>query len=71
MLIENFDATGAALQVGYESVPQFTREYRRLFGQPPLRDVKQRRGVMSVPVHAASKTTDPRLRATGAVEYSG
>jgi AraC-like DNA-binding protein len=25
--------------VGYESVPQFTREYGRLFGQPPARDV--------------------------------
>jgi hypothetical protein len=26
--------------VGYESVPQFTREYSRLFGQPPVRDTQ-------------------------------
>ncbi len=31
-------ASGAAFAVGYESVPQFTREYARLFGAPPRRD---------------------------------
>jgi len=40
MLIEGLDATAAALEVGYESLTQFTREYKRLFGQPPMRDVK-------------------------------
>ncbi|MBU8546999.1 MULTISPECIES: AraC family transcriptional regulator [Roseomonadaceae] len=30
----------AAFAVGYESVPQFTREYGRLFGQPPGRDIR-------------------------------
>lgn len=30
----------AAFNVGFESVSQFSREYRRLFGLPPLRDVK-------------------------------
>lgn len=39
MLAENLDAGVAALQVGYESVTQFNREYRRLFGAPPRRDV--------------------------------
>jgi len=39
MLTENLDAGVAALQVGYESVTQFNREYRRLFGAPPKRDV--------------------------------
>lgn len=34
------DATSAALAVGYESPSQFSREYRRLFGLPPLQDVK-------------------------------
>jgi AraC-like DNA-binding protein len=34
------DATAAALEVGYESPSQFNREYRRLFGLPPLKDVK-------------------------------
>jgi AraC-like DNA-binding protein len=34
------DATSAAFEVGYESVSQFNREYSRLFGQPPMRDIK-------------------------------
>lgn len=40
MLNENKDATSAAFQVGYESPSQFSREYRRLFGQPPKRDIR-------------------------------
>lgn len=31
----------AAHAVGYESVPQFTREYGRLFGMPPARDMRE------------------------------
>ena len=40
MLTEGLDATSAAYEVGYESVSQFSREYSRFFGQPPMRDVK-------------------------------
>ena len=43
MLAEGLDAASAAFEVGYESASQFTREYRRFFGQPPMRDVKSRR----------------------------
>jgi AraC-like DNA-binding protein len=39
MLTERLDATAAAFQVGYESPSQFSREYSRLFGAPPLRDI--------------------------------
>jgi AraC-like DNA-binding protein len=39
MLAERLDAANAAFQVGYESPSQFSREYNRLFGAPPLRDV--------------------------------
>ena len=39
--MERLDATSAAFQVGYESPSQFSREYRRQFGTPPLRDVKK------------------------------
>lgn len=39
MLNERLDAAGAAFKVGYESPSQFSREYRRLFGEPPKRDV--------------------------------
>ena len=40
MLVEDLDAGMAALRVGYESASQFSREYARLFGQPPMRDIK-------------------------------
>ena len=39
MLSEGLDAAAAAFRVGYESASQFGREYRRLFGAPPRRDV--------------------------------
>jgi AraC-like DNA-binding protein len=39
MLIEHLDAATAAFQVGYESPSQFSREYNRLFGQPPMKDI--------------------------------
>ncbi len=39
MLTENQDAAAAAFQVGYESPSQFSREYSRLFGDSPLRDI--------------------------------
>ncbi|MVW71098.1 AraC family transcriptional regulator [Bordetella sp. 15P40C-2] len=36
-------ASRAAFAVGYESVPQFTRDYARFFGTPPARDVRAAR----------------------------
>lgn len=44
LLTEAVDAGTAAFQVGYESVTQFSREYRRLFGNPPMRDIALLRG---------------------------
>jgi len=41
MLSENKDATSTAYLVGYESPSQFSREYVRLFGSPPQRDVNE------------------------------
>ncbi len=43
MLSNGTDATHAAYEVGYESVSQFSREYSRFFGQPPMRDVRSLR----------------------------
>jgi AraC-like DNA-binding protein len=43
MLVDDLDAGMAALRVGYESQSQFSREYARQFGQPPMRDIKQLR----------------------------
>lgn len=40
MTVEGMSASSAAFAVGYESVPQFTREYRRIFGLPPVKDAK-------------------------------
>ena len=40
MLTNDLDAASAAFEVGYESASQFNREYRRFFGQPPIRDIK-------------------------------
>jgi AraC-like DNA-binding protein len=40
MLNNGLDAASAAFEVGYESATQFSREYSRFFGQPPIRDVR-------------------------------
>lgn len=45
MIADRIDAGSAAFRVGYESVTQFNREYRRLFGVPPKMDV---RAILSV-----------------------
>lgn len=39
MLFEHRDATAVAFAVGYESASQFSREYARMFGLPPIRDM--------------------------------
>ena len=38
MLAEGRTASSAAYEVGYESVSQFTREYGRMFGLPPMKE---------------------------------
>lgn len=43
MLSDGTPSSNAAYAVGYESVPQFTREYRRLFGLPPVREIEEAR----------------------------
>ncbi|GAB6261893.1 AraC family transcriptional regulator [Photobacterium sp. 53610] len=40
MLTENLDAMATTFRVGYESPSQFSREYSRLFGAPPSKDIK-------------------------------
>jgi AraC-like DNA-binding protein len=48
MLTEELDAASAAFEVGYESPSQFNREYKRFFGNPPLRDVQALRARLRV-----------------------
>jgi AraC-like DNA-binding protein len=47
MLADAVNATGAAYLVGYESPSQFSREYARMFGAPPRRDVEGMRATVS------------------------
>ncbi len=44
MLADKVEAATAAYRVGYESPSQFSREYSRLFGAPPMRDIAVLRG---------------------------
>jgi transcriptional regulator GlxA family with amidase domain len=40
LLSEHADAASTAYRVGYQSVSQFSREYARMFGAPPIRDIE-------------------------------
>lgn len=43
MLSENLDAAEAGYRVGYDDPSQFSREYKRHFGEPPIRDIERLR----------------------------
>jgi AraC-like DNA-binding protein len=50
LMTEGVDAATAGHRVGYESASQFSREYSRLFGAPPARDLRRlREGLPGVP----------------------
>jgi AraC-like DNA-binding protein len=53
MLMDGMDASSAAYEVGYESISQFSREYSRFFGQPPMRDIRALRDGKVVAIEAA------------------
>jgi AraC-like DNA-binding protein len=44
MLGKGLDATSAAYRVGYHDASHFNREYKSLFGLPPMRDMERLRG---------------------------
>ena len=48
MVSEDLDATRAGFRVGYDDTSQFSREYKRLFGAPPMRDVERLRGTGTI-----------------------
>jgi AraC-like DNA-binding protein len=56
MLNDGRDAASAAFEVGYESPSQFSREYARLFGAPPKRDVVSLR-TKAAPAHRSLRAT--------------
>jgi AraC-like DNA-binding protein len=43
MLNENLDAAQAGYRVGYDDAAHFNREYKRYFGEPPMRDIERLR----------------------------
>ena len=50
---EDLDASSAGYRVGYNDASHFTREYKRLFGEPPMRNVERLRGVTGVTMESA------------------
>jgi AraC-like DNA-binding protein len=78
MLAEALDAAEASFRVGYESPSQFSREYRRLFGEPPRRDIELLRGraTAGTPLPAGvsarkspTRRPDPGLHLGALAEY--
>lgn len=63
MTIDLVPASSAAYAVGYESVPQFTREYGRMFGLSPMRDVRAAR--VRAPNTPSNRTLSSRGLTTG------
>lgn len=56
MLSESLDAASAGHRVGYDDASQFSREYKRLFGQPPVRDVERLREAARGQAGAGART---------------
>ncbi|HAI30490.1 MULTISPECIES: AraC family transcriptional regulator [unclassified Thalassospira] len=59
MLAEMKDAASAAYAVGYESTSQFSREYARMFGAPPMRDIT---AILGQPANTVSQGSIPGSR---------
>jgi AraC-like DNA-binding protein len=54
MALQGANAETAAFEVGYESASQFSREYARMFGEPPRRDLKRMKSAGGDTLHAAT-----------------
>lgn len=48
LIAESLEAADASYQVGYESPSQFSREYARMFGLPPISDIKRLKDTVGV-----------------------
>lgn len=56
LLNRSMDAAGAGHSVGYDSPSQFTRDYRRLFGAPPIKDAAALRAQLDQPARPYGPT---------------
>jgi AraC-like DNA-binding protein len=66
MLSESFDAAEAGYRVGYHDTSHFSREYRRHFGEPPMRDVARLRELArATTVHNDRNARHERVGASG------
>lgn len=70
MLIEGLDAASAAFEVGYESASQFNREYSRLFGRTPMRDVRTLRSEGAPPLASIADLIGVRPKVRQATKSS-
>jgi AraC-like DNA-binding protein len=57
MLNEDFDAAQAGFRVGYDDASHFNREYKRLFGKPPMSDVEGMREMAGANLAAMNGST--------------
>ena len=65
MLDTGMRVTDASLEVGYESVSQFIRDYKKMFGAPPREDVHRLRRALDPPECAAASMLPQNRRGTG------
>jgi AraC-like DNA-binding protein len=56
LLVEDLDAASAGFRVGYDDASYFNREYKKFFGEPPIRNVERLRE--SIPAGAALLSVD-------------
>ncbi|RDI96836.1 AraC family transcriptional regulator [Dyella solisilvae] len=56
MVRQGMTAEAAAYAVGYASASQFTREFKRLFGLPPVAEVRRMRANFAIPPEQAASS---------------
>jgi len=62
LLVDDVDAATAGYRVGYDDPAHFSREYKRLFGEPPMRDFGRLRGAAASRLKPAAEAR-PRASA--------